>query len=256
MLISRLYSVEAMVKDLHSSQHLPATVSPEIQANVQRRSQHEDYESILQAVNEQKSLALLGTEEAGNGETLQEWNDILSQLEFIHRRVLNAAERTANSTAQRRSGSISYQISLNRMLTARTSVASSSPTLPARRDTDDSGFYDLTPVREESGGLDENSFHNLSAKPSPLPLHAVPHSAPSNIVPMTPSSLLKTRALSVYTQERPHFSPRSSTESLFTGHAPHSAQRSRAFSYSSSDASISTVPSRWENVEMDGWVKL
>jgi hypothetical protein len=73
---------------------------------------------------------------------------------------------------------------------------------------------------------------------------------------MTPSSLLKTRALSVYTQERPHFSPRSSTESLFTGHAPHSAQRSRAFSYSSSDASISTVPSRWENVEMDGWVKL
>jgi hypothetical protein len=248
-----------MVKDLHSERCFSSSItgSPNIPPNTQhyqhqQENGHEDYEFIFQALKEQQRLALMETEQADDDEKLQEWNDILSHLEFIHRRVLNAAERTANATAQRRTGSASYQISLNHMLTPRHTVGTSPSLRPIGRvDTQDSGFFDLAPVREESSGLTEGFVQSGTIASSSSEVVA------ENRVPLTPRALLlKPRTMSVNNIiERPAPSPASSNESISTATVPPSRSHSRTTSISSSEVSFPSALLHWEAIQLNGWMK-
>ncbi|EED18647.1 hypothetical protein TSTA_123760 [Talaromyces stipitatus ATCC 10500] len=267
----RLSNVEAMVKDLHSNRRLSNTGSPDTlprspRMHYQRQNDtdYEDYEAIFRALNEQKRLALMETERADNDDTLQEWNDILDHLEIISRRVLNAAERTASSTAQRRTGSASYQIKLNRMLTPHHTIGTPPSLRPIQRtDTHDSGFAEmlpqaLAPLPEESSGLSEafaQSAHVV--KPVQPQSSFLPDGMVEHYKPMTPNTLLKQRTLSVSSLSRPVLSPSSSAESVGASTAPfsRSPRQSRTFSMSSSEVSFSAGVSHWQTIQFDGWVK-
>jgi hypothetical protein len=269
-----------MVKDMHSVRRLSATGSPDIvprSPRIQQQQQHhqqqqrqqrqsdrgyEDYEAIFKELNEQKQLALIEAERPNNDDNLEELNDILSHLELMRLRVLNAAERTASSTAQRRTGSVSHQIALNRMLTPHHTMGTP-PLRPIQRvDTHDSGFAEmlppaLAPVREESSGLTEGfveSGHvNKYIHPSSFTEGMVEHHPP----PISPRSLMKSRTLSVNSISRPVISPSSSSESVAASTAPttHSPRQSRTFSMSSSEVSFTSTILHWQVIQFDGWVK-
>ncbi|EEA24870.1 hypothetical protein TMatcc_007970 [Talaromyces marneffei ATCC 18224] len=269
----RLSDMEAMVKDMHSVRRLSAIGSPDyvqrsprIQEHQQRQDEtdSEDYEAIFKALNEQKRLALMETKRPNNDDNLEEWNDILDHLEIISRRVLNAAERTASSTAQRRTGSVSHQIALNRMLTPHHTMGTP-PLRPIQRvDTHDSGFAEmlppaLAPVREESSGLTEGfveSGHVVNKYVHPSSSFSegmVEHHRP----PISPRSLMKSRTLSVHSIHRPVISPSSSSESVAPSTVPttHSPRQSRTFSMSSSEVSVNSAVLLWQVIQFDGWVK-
>ncbi|GAM43379.1 hypothetical protein TCE0_047f18141 [Talaromyces pinophilus] len=266
----RLSDMEAMVKDMHSVRRLSATGSPDIvprspriQQPQQRQQEpvNDDYEALFRQLNEQKRLALIEAERPNNDDNLEELNDILSHLEMIRLRVLNAAERTASSTAQRRTGSVSHQIALNRMLTPHHTMGTP-PLRPIQRvDTHDSGFAEmlppaLAPVREESSGLTESfveSGHvNKYVYPSSFTEGMVEHQPP----PISPRTLLKSRTLSVNSISRPVISPSSSSESVAASTAPttHSPRQSRTFSMSSSEVSFNSTIVYWQPIQFDGWV--
>ncbi|KAF3406954.1 hypothetical protein DPV78_000478 [Talaromyces pinophilus] len=266
----RLSDMEAMVKDMHSVRRLSATGSPDIvprspriQQPQQRQQEpvNDDYEGIFRQLNEQKRLALIEAERPNNDDNLEELNDILSHLEMIRLRVLNAAERTASSTAQRRTGSVSHQIALNRMLTPHHTMGTP-PLRPIQRvDTHDSGFAEmlppaLAPVREESSGLTESfvqSGHvNKYVHPSSFTEGMVEHQPP----PISPRTLLKSRTLSVNSISRPVISPSSSSESVAASTAltTHSPRQSRTFSMSSSEVSFNSTIVYWQPIQFDGWV--
>jgi DNA anti-recombination protein RmuC len=110
--------------------------------DVALQNTYSDYESTLRTVSELQSLAVQGSQQAESDDQLQEWNNICSQLEMVHRRVLNTIERTVNSTAQSHEGSQTSLISLNRVLAARRNVVTSPSLYPiARNNTGDSGFF-------------------------------------------------------------------------------------------------------------------
>lgn len=263
--------MEAMVKDMHAVRRLSATGSPDIaprsprvQQQQQRQQEpvNEDYEAIFRQLNEQKRLALIEAERPNNDDNLEELNDILSHLEMIRLRVLNAAERTASSTAQRRTGSVSHQIALNRMLTPHHTMGTP-PLRPIQRvDTHDSGFAEmlppaLAPVREESSGLTEAFVESGNANKYVHPSSSftggmVEHHPP----PISPRTLLKSRTLSVNSISRPVISPSSSSESVAASTAPttHSPRQSRTFSISSSEVSFNSTIVYWQAIQFDGWV--
>ncbi|KAH8699095.1 hypothetical protein BGW36DRAFT_416479 [Talaromyces proteolyticus] len=258
---TRLSNVEAMVKDIHSDRRLSYVASPEILPSSSRyypQSQNgmdfEDYEAIFKALNEQKRLALMESEREDDDDTLQEWNDILGHLETIHRRVLNAAERTASTTAQRRTASASYQKSLNRILT-HTAGTPPSPRLMYRVDTHDSGFSELPPLREESSGLNEE-FVQSGSFTTPVASSSY-HVVDGHRVPLTPLSLLRTRTQSVNTVERPVLSPSFSSESVTESTAPssYSPRHTRTTSISSSNVSLASSVTPLETIQFNGWVR-
>lgn len=239
----QLQKVEAMVRDLHAhnSRRYSSSTSSETHRDV--GNLHDDYRDTLRAVSQQKKLAILGSQQAENDEQFQEWNDICSQLEIIHRRVLNTIERTVNSTAQRREGPYTSQISLNRVLASRATVATSPSFRPLYRiETDDSGFFEnLPPLHEEKevGSVEET-----------------PGSIPTNATPLTPSSLLFRRPSSVHINDLRNWSPRSSVDSISYIPQPGSSQRDRTASVTSSEVSLSVLHSHWQTVEFGGWVKM
>jgi hypothetical protein len=260
--------MEALVKDIHSDRRLSSTGSPEIvpksprvQQKRQNETGNEDYEAIFKALNEQKRLALIEAARPNNDDNLEELNDILSHLEEISLRVLNAAKRTASSTAQRRTGSVSHQIALNHMLTPHHTMKTP-PLRPIQRvDTHDSGFAEmlppaLAPVREESSGLTETfieSGHvNKYVYPSSFTEGMVEHHPP----PISPRTLLKSRTLSVNSISWPVISPSSSSESVAASTAPtsHPPRQSRTFSISSSEASFTSTIVYSQAIQFDGWV--
>lgn len=255
--------MEALVKDMHSDRRLSSTSpelvpkSPRLQQQRQNETGNEDYEAIFKALNEQKRLALIEAARPNNDDNLEELNDILSHLEEISLRVLNAAKRTASSTAQRRTGSVSHQIALNHMLTPHHTMRTP-PLRPIQRvDTHDSGFAEmlppaLAPVREEGSGLTEafvESGHvNKYGHPSSsFSEGMVEHHPP----PISPRTLLKSRTLSVNSISRPVISPSSSSESVAESTAPttHSPRQSV-----SSDISFTSTFVYWQAIHFDGWV--
>lgn len=272
----RMSKVEAMVRDIHSIRRLSATGSPEIVSRSPRSPQHhpqdneignEDYEAILLALKEQKRVALMATEQADpNDDTLPEWNDILSHLETISRRVLNAAERTANSTAQRRTGSASSQIKLNRMLTNHHIMGTPPSMRPIQRiDTLDSGYGEMLPeplasVKEENSGLSENFVESgkINGLENPT-VSSVGETSDSQIQhqSMTPRALLRQRKRSVSSFSRPVMTPSSSSESIGMSTTPlwYSPRQSRTFSISSSEVSIAPTTLYWHSIKFEGWVK-
>lgn len=255
-----------MVKDMHSVRRLSATGSPDIAPRSpriqQREPDNEDYEAIFRQLNEQKRLALIEAERPNNDDNLEELNDILSHLELIRLRVLNAAERTASSTAQRRTGSVSHQIALNRMLTPHHTMGTPALRPIQRVDTHDSGFAEmlppaLAPVREESSGLTEGfveSGHlNKHVHPSSsFSEGMVEHHPP----PISPRTLFKSRTLSVNSISQPIISPSSSSESVAVSTAPtaHSPRQSRTLSISSSEVSFTSSVLHWQVIRFAGWV--
>lgn len=266
----RLSDMEAMVKDMHSDRRLSATGSPEIaprsphiQQQRQNEAGYEDYQAIFKTLNEQKRLALMETERPDNDDNLEEWNDILDHLEMISRRVLNAAERTASSTAQRRTGSVSEQISLNRMLTPHHTMGTPPALRPLhRRDTNDSGYAEmlppaLAPVREESSGLNEGFVQSGNLDKYVYPSSSFSEGMIEYHTPITPKSLLRQRTLSVNSISRPVISPSSSSESVAASTVPtsHSPRQSRTFSMSSSEVSFSSTVLHWQVIQFSGWVK-
>lgn len=258
-----------MVKDIHSVRRLSAIGSPDIVPRSPRLQEqqpdNEDYEAIFRQLNEQKRLALIEAERPNNDDNLEELNDILSHLELIRLRVLNAAERTASATAQRRTGSVSHQIALNRMLTPHHTKGTPPLRTIQRVDTHDSGFAEmlppaLAPVREESSGLTEafveSGYPNTHFQPftsSSFSEGVVEHHPP----PISPRTLLKSRTLSVNSITRPAISPSSSSESVTASTAPttNSPRQSRAFSISSSEVSFTSTVLHWHVIQFDGWVK-
>lgn len=200
---------------------------------------------------------MVETKQADNDGTLQEWNDILDHLEVIHRRVLNAAERTANFTAQQRTSSASDQISLNRMLTPH-HILGSSPTLRpiSRVETGDSGFFELAPLPEESSGLTEAFVQ--SGTLTEATASSSPGVATRNRASLTPSMLFQRRRTSSVSSantldvERPPGSS-SSIESISTPSIPLSSYNHRRTS--STTSSEISFPSTWNLVQLSGWVK-
>lgn len=256
-----------MVKDMHSVRRLSATATPDIAPKSpriqQRQPDNEDYEAIFRQLNEQKRLALIEAERPNNDDNLEELNDILSHLELIRLRVLNAAERTANSTAQRRTGSVSHQIALNRMLTPH--HMGTPPLRPVQRvDTHDSGFAEMLPpalasVREESSGLTEGFVES-----GHLNKHGGPSSSFSEGMveryppPIAPRNILnRSRTLSANSITRPVVTPSSSSESVAASTAPttRSPRQSGTFSMTSSEGSFISTIAYWQVIPFEGWLK-
>ncbi|KAL1964299.1 hypothetical protein VTN77DRAFT_7119 [Rasamsonia byssochlamydoides] len=238
----QLQKVEAMVRDLHARTRRYSS-STSLETNPDAES---PYQSILRAVSQQKALAILGSQQAENDEQLQEWNDICSQLEFIHRRVLNTIERTVNYTAQRREGPQTSQISLNRVLASRSTVDTPPSFRPPHRvETDDGGFCEsLPPLREEKKVAVEKASGTHSADP-----------IAANATPLTPSSILFKRT-SAQVNDHRGWSPRSSVDSVSYFPQPDSPQRLRTSSITSSEISLAVFHSHWQAVEFGGWVKI